>query len=238
MSSYPSFRDRPRIAVLTAASRDHDHLLGHVDGLAVSTWPPDAHVVVSVQDRALTRGRLPIRSDRWSTDVHVLASRHPHWLLPAMHLAAARALRHAPDVLIYLSVHCIPSPRLIRTLVEEAMANPSTAPTLWSGKVVPLMPCPGPAYPVRQLDELILQAPGIQEDSTSPPWSEAFAVRATDWSSVWSRVEQELPFTNDLAAVTQVLRDCGVQMRTVSGGVAYRQHGSPARTAVAAAAGA
>jgi hypothetical protein len=47
----------------------HEHLLGQVDGLSVGSEPPALHSVVSMGDRDLTRGRLPLGTDRWRTVV-------------------------------------------------------------------------------------------------------------------------------------------------------------------------
>ncbi|WP_202613769.1 hypothetical protein, partial [Ornithinimicrobium cerasi] len=110
---------RPRIAVLTVVSGEHDQLLSQVDGLAVSTWPPDLHVVTSARDRTVTRGHLPIGSDRWDTVVPVLPvppSRAA--FLPGLHAAGQAALDGGADVLVFLAVSCIPSRRLLQIFAE------------------------------------------------------------------------------------------------------------------------
>jgi hypothetical protein len=216
--------DRPRIAVLTFASGDHDHLIAQVDGLTVSTWPPDLHVVTSVMDRALTRGRLPIRSDRWVTVVPVLARpRAP--FLPALDAAARRARQADVDVLVFLSVHCIPGPRLLQDLAEAVMTSPP-APTLWYARPQSVRAPRGQHYPVRALDRLVTHDTAVTISEQCPTrWTEAFAMSAHDWDTVWPHVFTSCDASVDLE---EVLAAHGVRIQAVEGAVAYRQHTWPA----------
>jgi hypothetical protein len=216
-------RDRPRIAVLTSASGDHDHLIAQVEGLTVSTWPPDLHVVTSVMDRALTRGRLPIRSDRWVTAVPVLPRpRAP--FLPALDAAARRAREADVDVLVFLSVHCIPGPRLLQDLAEAAMSCTS-GPTLWYTTPQSLRAPAGHYYPVRALERLVThEANPTNGDVAVSRWAEAFAMNAHDWDAVWPSIFSDGDAGVDLEGV---LTAHGVRIQAVEGAVAYRQHSWP-----------
>jgi hypothetical protein len=215
--------------VLTVVSGDHQHLLSQVDGLSVSTWPPDVHVVVSVRDRAVTRGRLPIRCDRWHTDVLVLAALPRASFLPALELGARRALQHDAEVLVYLSVHCIPHARLLETLATEAADVRQARPAVWFGETRHLAPPPGSSYPVRRLLDLVVGEPVAAadvRDADASGWVSAFAVNASHWEEVWQDVSASCPPTSGPADLRGL---SVVELRRAHGAVAFRQHPQMAR---------
>ncbi|MFK5636053.1 MULTISPECIES: hypothetical protein [unclassified Ornithinimicrobium] len=219
---------RPRIAVLTMVSGEHDHLLSHVDGLAVSTWPPDVHVVTSIRDRALTRGRLPIASDRWTTVVPVLPvppSRDA--FLPGLHAAGRAALEGGADVLIFLSVSCIPSRRLLQVLAQAATCGQSSTPTLWHSVVDGLAPAPSVGYPVAgDLDAFLGDRAHTPGPTTVPGrrWCDSFAMTARDWRLVMPRVHASHPYDGAPTDVEDVITASSGRFRQVTGATAYLQH--------------
>lgn len=222
--------DRPRIAVLTMVSGEHDHLLSQVDGLSVSTWPPDIHVVTSIRDRTVTRGRLPIRSDRWTTVVPVLPvppSRDA--LLPGLHTAGRAALDAGADVLIFLSVSCIPSRRLIKAFTEACTSGTSRTPTLWHSTLDELGPPPAVGYPVAgDLDEHLLvgrsPSPAATVGSGEREWWHSFAMTARDWQLVLPMVHASNPFDGAPSDVIEVLAARSGQFQQVTGATTYLQH--------------
>lgn len=225
----PPRTDRPRIAVLTMVSGEHDHLLSQVDGLSVSTWPPDIHVVTSIRDRTVTRGRLPIRSDRWTTVVPVLPvppSREA--FLPGLHAAGRAALDAGADVLIFLSVGCIPSRRLIKAFTEACTSSTSSTPTLWHSTLDLLGPPPAVGYPVAgDLDEHLLVGRTPSPAATvvrGGQWWHSFAMTARDWQLVLPRVHTTHPFDGAPSDVTEVLAARSGQFHQVTGATTYLQH--------------
>lgn len=220
--------DRPRIAVLTLVSGEHDHLLSHVDGLSVSTWPPDIHVVTSIRDPAVTRGRVPIESDRWSTEVPVLPlppSRDA--FLPGLHAAGRTALEGGADVLVFLSVSCIPSHRLLQILTTAAVSGQSATPTLCYTAVDGLAPAPPVGYPVAGDLDAFLADP---TDTCGPTgvsagrWSSSFAMTARDWRLVLPKAYTAHPYDGSPTDVEDVIIASSGRIRPVTGATAYRQH--------------
>jgi hypothetical protein len=224
--------DRPRIAVLTMVNGQHGHLLQQVDGLSLSTWPPDVHVVTSVSDHEVSRGRLPIYSDRWTTLVPKMPWARPVSAFPpGLDLACRHAVNAGADVLIYLSVHCIPSRHLIQALAEQAAAPPDNATTLWHSEVLQLGPAPDIGYPLAG-DLHTLVAPTMAAETHSkisgpdPRWSDSFAVSTRDWAHarwLWSR---DSTCTKTNGSPSETTRP--VEQRLLPGVTAYRQHPSGA----------
>ena len=220
--------DRPRIAVLTLVSGEHDHLLSHVDGLSVSTWPPDIHVVTSIRDRAVARGRLPICSDRWTTVVPVLpVPRSRDAFLPRLHVAGRTALEGGADVLIFLSVSCIPSRRLLQVLAQAAVRGQSATPTLWHSAVDGLGAAPAVGYLVAGDLDALLADP---TDTSGPTgvsarrWCSSFAMTARDWGLVLPRAHTAHPYDGAPTAVEDVIIASSGRIRQVTGATAYLQH--------------
>jgi hypothetical protein len=226
--------DRPRIAVITLVDGEHGFLLSQVDGLAVSSWPPDVHVVASGGDRELTRGRLPIRCDRWDTLVPRLP-RHgarEEIFLPAFDVASRHAVRAGAQVLVFLAVRAIPSVRLVQTLAEHAVSSQGAEPVLWCAPVIRLLPAPPTGYPVAgDLDRLVSDHPGprppAEGSSCGLTLSEGFAVTADDWVRIRTRAwgEQGPPAGEPGDLAEAVVAGAG-RIRQVSGAQVYVQHAS------------
>ena len=193
------------IAVLTMTRAHHDHLLGQVDGLSVGTAPPHLHVVISMGDRDLTRGRLPLGTDRWRTIVKpVQTDRRALPYAAARNLAASLAVDEGADVLIFLDAAVIPGPRTLERYAEVvtqgAGEETPTAPVIWTGAVLDLPPLENPAvgYSLRRLHELARRAPGAPALSpgqirVEPRWHlfspASFAMSAADFAATGGFVE-------------------------------------------------
>ncbi|WP_162802969.1 glycosyltransferase family 2 protein [Ornithinimicrobium avium] len=153
-------------AVLTMAKGGHQQLLHQVDGLSVGSVPPLVHCVISMGDRDLTRGRLPLGTDRWTTLVRPIPSdRRALPLAGARNLAAEMAVEAGAEVLVFLGGHVIPGSRTLERFAEAVSERPAGLP---DGPVVyvgPLLHLPEPeeavGYPFGRLDEVALPAPGI-----------------------------------------------------------------------------
>lgn len=187
---------RPRTAVATVVHHEHEALLGQVDGLSVSTWPPDVHVVASVSDRELTRNRLPIRSDRWETRVpRMQMPKAPcGWHHRAMLMAMDEAATCDVEVLVFLDVRSIPATGLLEAYAELAGSAADGPPTILEAEVLDLLP-PGPlGYPVsRELAAWTATQQDVIHDP-APVRSASFAVSAQHWEHVrtaWTQLLQD-----------------------------------------------
>ena len=218
---------RPRTAVATVVHHEHEALLGQVDGLSVSTWPPDVHVVASVSDRELTRNRLPIRSDRWETRVpRMQMPRTPcGWQHRAMLMAMDEAATADVEVLVFLDVRSIPATGLLEAYAELAGPAADGPPTVLEAAVLDLLP-PGPlGYPVSR--ELAAWTATRQDGADDPAplvCPASFAVSARHWEQVrtaWTQLRQD---GSAQATVTDaVLALGGVRVLAPGTGV-YLQH--------------
>lgn len=135
-----------KTAVLTMAKGRHEHLLGQVDGLSVGSRPPDLHCVVSMGDRDLTRGRLPLGTDRWRTLVRPVPSdRRALPLAAARNAAAEAAMAEGAEVLVFLGGDVIPGGRTLERYIEAILGHRDdpgelTGPVVWTGSLRALPP--------------------------------------------------------------------------------------------------
>ncbi len=153
------------IAVLSMAKGRHEHLLGQVDGLSVGSLPPDVHSVVSMGDRDLTRGRLPLGTDRWRTVVRpVQSDRRALPLAAARNVAAEAAAAEGADVLVFLGGDVIPGRRTLERYAEAVAGGPPeglSGPVVWQGPLLYLPPLENEAigYPFGHLAEIATPDP-------------------------------------------------------------------------------
>lgn len=233
------------IAVLTMTRAHHDHLLGQVDGLSVGTAPPHLHVVISMGDRDLTRGRLPLGTDRWRTIVKpVQTDRRALPYAAARNLAASLAVDEGADVLIFLDAAVIPGPRTLERYAEVvtqgAGEETPTAPVIWTGAVLDLPPLENPAvgYSLRRLHELARRAPGAPALSPGQIRVEhrwhlfspaSFAMSAADFAATGGFVDDYAGRGLEAADFATVVARAGGSMVWVGGAEAYRQPGEAPR---------
>lgn len=229
------------IAVLTTCRGAHDQLLRQVDGLAVGSIPPHLHVVISMGDRDLTRGRLPLGTDRWETVVRpVQADRRSLPLAAARDLAAQTAVAHGAQVLIFLDCTLIPGSRTLERFgeaVEAGMSHSTESqepPVLWTGRILDL-PEPSPtgvAYPMGRLREIArpdpatpVMVPGQRE--LDQPWStftgSAFAIRAQDYERIGGFCDRYVGDGLQDADLAESARQMGARLIRLGGATAYRQ---------------
>lgn len=149
-----------RSAVVTAVNGEHDFLIGHIGGISLGSRPPDLHVIVAMADPALSRGKVPVASDRWRTVVRTVRTdlRRPLPVAAARNLAASTAIKAGAQMLIFLDVDLIPGPRLLQTVLQRAAEDRHQGPVLWCGEVRQLPP-PDSGQDVRHLEQLAAKAP-------------------------------------------------------------------------------
>lgn len=186
------------IAVLTKTRGSHEHLLSQVDGISVGTLPPDLHVVISMGDRDLTRGRLPLATDRWQTVVRPVATdRRGVPVAAARNLAAEIAIGRGAEVLIFLDANVIPGARTLERFAEvvsdpELRQDLSPGPVLWCAPVLTLPEAdPALGYPLTQLPELgqpqpttpqLAQGQLLSDERPLAFYGGSFAISAADFS--------------------------------------------------------
>ena len=149
---------------------NHDQLLGQVDGLSVGSVPPSVHSVVSMGDRDLTRGRLPLATDRWETVVRpVPTDRRALPYAAARNLAAKEAVHLGADVLVFLDGNAIPGGRTLERYAAAVAGDTGAqlreevaGPIIWCGPVLQLPPPENEivGYPMGQLHTLGVRTPG------------------------------------------------------------------------------
>lgn len=147
------------LAVVTMAKGRHEQLLNQVDGLSVGSVPPLVHCVVSMGDRDLTRGRLPLGTDRWQTLVRPVPSdRRALPLAAARNLGAEMAREHGAEVLLFLDGNVIPGSRTLERLAEVVAQRPPGLPDGPLVHVGPVLELPEPdeatGYPFGRLADV------------------------------------------------------------------------------------
>lgn len=233
-----------KIAVLTMTRARHDLLLAQVDGLSVGTQPPHLHSVVSMGDRDLTRGRLPLGTDRWQTVVKpVPTDRRALPIAAARNLAAHNAMEEGADVLVFLDDRVIPGGRTLERLTEAVTgANVPDelpdGPVLWRAPLLGLPPVEDEAvgYPLRSLPELARQLPGVpplvpgqfQADPRWPLFSGAcFAMSAEHFRATGGFCPDYAGHGLEDADFAEVVRRLGGGVVWVGGADAYLQPAEP-----------
>ncbi|MDO5739022.1 MAG: hypothetical protein Q4P07_02620 [Ornithinimicrobium sp.] len=233
-----------KIAVLTMTRGRHDQLLGQVDGLSVGSVPPAIHSIASMGDRDLTRGRLPLASDRWRTIVRpVPTDRRALPLAAARNATAAQAISAGADVLVFFDGDVIPGTRALERYAAAVTGEAGAAireqvagPILWCGPVLQL---PEPAnpevgYPLRKLDTLGVRTPGtpplrngelVIEERFELFHALAFAMSADDFEATGGFCPQYTGKGLEDADFAQIVREAGGAMVWVGGATTYLQPG-------------
>lgn len=231
-----------RIAVLSMAKGRHAHLLAQVDGLSVGSVAPDLHCVVSMGDRDLTRGRLPLGTDRWRTMVQPVPSdRRALPLAAARNAAAQVAVAEGAEVLVFLGGDVVPGGRTLERYAEAVtgpLEDRPEGPVVWTG---PLLDLPEPeddavGHPVGQLADVALPDDSVPELEPGqlllePRWElfrgEAFAMSAQDWVRAGGFCGDYTGHgLEDVDFARKVSQDGGALV-WVGGATAYRQPAPP-----------
>lgn len=232
------------IAVLTQSRGRHEQLLSQVDGLSVGSRPPFLHSVVSMGDRDLTRGRLPLGTDRWRTVVRpVPTDRRALPLAAARNLAAQEAIDAGARVLLFLDGDLIPGSRTLERYAEAVTGPRDVAglddvegPLVWCGPVLrlPELPAGAIGYPVGRLNTMARRTPGtprvrVGELRLEKRWAlfnaVAFAMRSDDFLATGGFHPAYTGQGLQDADFAEVVRRKGGAMVWVGGATGYLQPG-------------
>ena len=220
-----------------------DELLRQVDGLSVGSVPPSLHAVASMGDRDLTRGRLPLGTDRWTTVVcPVPSDRRALPLAAARNRVAREALDAGAEVLVFLDGDVIPGGRTLERYAEAVTgtAPASTGlerpdgPVVWAGPVLQLPPPPDPqvGYPLGHLHDYGLRTPGTPDLAPGELRPEtrwdlfhavAFAMSAGDFEATGGFCEDYTGHGLEDADFAHVVHSAGGGLVWVGGATAYLQ---------------
>ena len=216
----------------------HEHLLGQVDGLSVGSVPPDVHSVVSMGDRDLTRGRLPLGTDRWRTVVRpVQSDRRALPLALARNAAAEAAAEEGADLLVFLGGDVIPGRRALERYADAVATgapDEATGPVVWQGPLLHLPPLENEAlgYPFGHLAEIATPTgsdpvlePGqlLHEQDWGHFRGCSFAMTASDFHDVGGFCPDYAGHGLEDADFAQKVRDAGGSLVWVGGATSYLQ---------------
>ena len=174
MTTYePRPRTPGRVAVITAGHRQHDDHLDQIGGLARAVVTPDLHVVISMGDRDLTRGRVPLRHDRWETVVRAMPPGPQRARrVMARDTGARAAVMAGAELLIFLDADALPSLHLVERYAEALARGPvEGGPRILCGGLVDPGPRPAAGYEWSRLDHLVaddLAAAGLGAGEEAP----------------------------------------------------------------------
>lgn len=226
--------DKPRVAVITAGHRQHDDHLDQIGGLARAVVPPDLHVVISMGDRDLTRGRVPLRHDRWETVVQAV---QPGPLRARRVLArdtgARAAVAAGAELLIFLDADALPSLHLVERYAEAlAQGSADGGPQILCGGLVDPGPRPDAGYEWSRLDQLVAQdlaATGLGAGEVAPEprlerfRSASFGITATDVDRIGGLVGPDLATSDHDLDLAARLRVAGGSLAWLGGVTALRR---------------
>lgn len=226
----------PLVAVLTMAKRHHELLLNQVDGLSVGTVAPHVHSVVSMGDRDLTRGRLPLATDRWRTVVRPVPSdRRALPYAAARNLGAEMAVAEGADLLVFLGGEVIPGNRTLERYLEVVTDRPADTPggpVVWSGPLLQLPEEDGVGYPFGRLASIAVPAPGVPRlepgaTAVEPRWElfdgRNFAMTAEDFQEVGGFCGDYTGHGLEDADFAEKVSRAGGSLVWVGGATAYAQ---------------
>lgn len=222
-----------RTALVTTVRGRHDHLAAQHRSVREQTLTPDLVVVVAMGDPAV---RAVVKHGALGDDAGpetVVVDLPP---APRLPLAAARnkgadvALMAGAEVVIFLDVDCLASPRLIEGYVAAASAGEDA---LWCGPVAYLDP-PRHAtggYTAEELEEAEphparpAPQPGELERGQDPNlfWSLSFAVNARGWRRLGGFDEEFLGYGAEDTDLAHRAASLGLPLWWVGGALGFHQ---------------
>jgi GT2 family glycosyltransferase len=212
-----------RVAVVTIVSGRHEHLRRQQRGLAASTLAADDYIVVGMND--------PVDDLRPATPSPTVVEIDAPGRLPlaaARNLGARRAIDAGADLLVFLDVDCIPSPRLLERFAAAAAAHPRA---LLTGAVGYLPADTDYERPEHFGD--VARVHGFRPRPTDGEiafgrhdlfWSLSFAVTADTWSRLGGFHEAYTGYGGEDTDFALVARDRDVELVWVGGADAFHQH--------------
>lgn len=229
----PTDTDRPVVAVITAGYRQHDAHLDQIGGLARAPVTPDLHVIISMGDRDLTRGRVPLHHDRWKTIVRAMPPGPQRARrVMARDTGARMAVEAGAELLIFLDADALPSLHLVDRYAE-ALARPSDdGPRVLCGGLVDPGPRSAAGFQWSRLDQLVaedLAAIGLAAGEVIPePRVErfraaSFGITAEDLESIGGMVGPELNSSDHDLDLASRLKEAGGHLGWLVGVTALRR---------------
>ena len=215
-----------RTVVVTVVHSRHDHLVRQRELLAASRVRPAAHVVVRMGDDVEVE--LPGGVDTTWIDVSVGAQGLP--LAAARNAGAREALRHRPDLLVFLDVDCLPDPDLVGTYQAASEVAPDA---VLCGPVTYLPPPPPDGYDLARLHSAVDPHPARPAPATGDVrrsdahelfWSLSFAMTPGTWDRCGGFDEAYVGYGGEDTDFGQRIRAAGVDLAWVGGADAFHQH--------------
>jgi GT2 family glycosyltransferase len=222
-----------RIAVITIASGRHDHLGQQHQGLARGSTQPHDYFVVAMNDPHLTsQGPSRVFTDRGPQPriLHLRSTAPGLPLAAARNMGAAAAQAAEAELMIFLDVDCIPSPRM---LDRYQRAADTTDRHLLCGPVAYLPPKLPTGYPTDRLSELAAPHPArpapldghtLDTNDHTLFWSLSFAVTPRAWQTIGGFSEAYLGYGGEDTDFGQRACQAGIGIRWVGGATAFHQH--------------
>lgn len=217
-----------KTAVITTVRGRAAHLRRQLQGLALSTQPPDVHVVVALGDPRVAGIVAAAGSPALVVET---AADGPIPVAQGRNLGAAAALRESAELLIFLDVDCIPGTRLIDRYRHTA-SRPEHADALLCGPVTYLAPPGAHGYPIAELDahpDPHPARPAPRDDEVLVTtdyglfWSLSFAVTASTWHRIGGFCPRYRGYGGEDTDFAQCAAARRVPMRWVGGAHAFHQ---------------
>jgi GT2 family glycosyltransferase len=219
-----------RSAVITTVHGRAQHLQRQLDGIAGSARLPDIHVVVAIDDAAMTD--VVAASGHTAHVVHCDKDSGPLPVASARNVGAQAALNDGADLLVFLDVDCIPGRNML-CRYYQAVRDPEHRDALLCGPVTYLAPPqdadvgyppaietmtnPHPARPAPRDGDIIAST------DYELFWSLSFALTSSTWRKIGGFYEQYRGYGAEDTDFAQTARAAGVPMRWVGGAHAYHQ---------------
>ncbi|AOP52217.1 hypothetical protein BLSMQ_0503 [Brevibacterium aurantiacum] len=217
--------------VITTVHGRHDHLRRLREGLGLSTVPPADHIVVAMDDDAVENvaASQPV-------PLSVVSIGRSNGALPlsaARNLGAAQTGGHPEDLLIFLDVDCIPTPRMIEAYEDAAERRPqdllcgpvSYLPDVEIGPMttgyaerLARLSEPHPARPTPAAGEILT---GGEHDLF---WSLSFAIRREVWDRIKGFDERYTGYGGEDTDFARRARQVGVELSWIGGAQAFHQY--------------
>lgn len=208
-------------AVVTVAHRRHDHLAAQRASLAASTTPADHHVVVAIDDPALSA------TDWCSASLPSAPLGLP--IAAARNRGAEVALDRGATALVFLDVDCLAGASLVEAYTQVVDDEPGT---VWSGPVTYLEPPPTAGYDLTGLGALdsphpARPAPSIGERIPNADsdlfWSLSFACSAAAWRRAGGFCEDYIGYGGEDTDYGRLIVEAGLDLGWVGAARAYHQ---------------
>lgn len=241
---------RPVVASLTLAHGRHHHLRPQLVGLLDGTRVPDLVVVAAMDDPGIPEvvesvvhpveapGASPVDAAH-RPDVQTFPVPRDEGHLPlarARNAAAERAIAAGAELLVFLDVDCLPSPRLVQRYAAAwaEVGRNSSAPVVLSG-AVHYLPSRRPGQDRYDAADLAASLPHparpVAPEARCEPmddlllfWSLSFAMSATHWQRVGGFDEGYRGYGGEDTDFALRVQQAGGRGYWVGGAAAYHQH--------------